>query len=142
MESAEQFLLEQHAADLGKMPPVLMGVASAAIGFAFHETADRSLGWPLLLPLIAVLLWGISFAFGVRYFSHSARVTKANIGGNWAIRHDYEPGKKEADKLFETGNRRMAFAGAAQQWLLLLGAAAYLGGHIWFIIEKAQTPLS
>ncbi len=142
MESAEQFLQEKHATDLGKMPPVLMGVASAAIGFAFHETANRNLDWSLLLPLVAVLLWGMSFAFGVRYFSHSAQVTKANIGLNWAIRNSYEPGKTEANALFDTGNRRMAFASSAQQWLLLFGAAAYLGGHIWFIIEKARSPLT
>jgi hypothetical protein len=132
----EKFLHEQHLSEIGKMPPVLMGVASAAIGFAFHETADRSLDWSLAPILAAVLLWGASFAFGVLRSRHSASLIKANIGLNWATRNNFEPGKDEGQKLFDAANNRVVFANAAQQWLLLLGAAAYLAGHVWFLIDR------
>lgn len=131
----DKFLHEKHMAEIGKMPPVLMGMASAAIGFAFHETADRALSWSLAPILAAVLLWGASFAFGVLQSRHSASLIKANIGINWATRNDYAPGKKEGQELFDAANSRVVFANAAQQWLLLFGAAAYLAGHIWFLIE-------
>jgi len=135
MSETERLLHEQHTAEIGRIPPVLMGVASAAIDFAFHETADRTLAWSLAPILAAVLLWGASFAAGVLRTQHSARLIKANIGLNWAVAHQFEPGKAEAQSLFDSANTRVVVYNAAQQWLLLWGAAAYLAGHIWSLIE-------
>lgn len=133
MTDTERYLHEEHKAEIGRMPPVLMGVASAAIAFAFHETADRPLTWTLAPILVAVLLWGASFACGVLRSRHSARLIKANIAGNTAIAINYPAGKEQADQLFEAANDMVALYCDAQQWLLLLGAGAYLVGHIWFL---------
>lgn len=140
MSDTEQYLHGQHAAEINRMPPVLMGVASAAIGFAFHETAGRPVSWSLAPILAAVLLWGASFAFGVLRSRHSSLLIKANIGLNWATANDYQSGMKEAREMFDAANSRVVFANAAQQWLLLLGALAYLAGHIWFLIDGTGMP--
>jgi len=131
MSETERFLHEQHAAEIGRMPPVLMGVASAAIGFAFHETADRTLEWSLAPILAAVILWGASFACGVLRSRHSARLIKANIGHNWAIANQFQPAMTASQKVFDDANNQVVIYNDAQQWLLLLGAGSYLAGHIW-----------
>jgi len=113
-----------------------MGVASAAIGFAFHETADRSLSWSLAPILAAVLLWGASFAAGVLRSRQNALLIKANIGLNWATAHDFDDGKVKGKQQFDRANNKVVRYGDAQQWLLLLGAAAYLAGHIWSLAER------
>lgn len=42
MSETERFLHEQHTAEMNRMLPVVLDAASAAIGFAFHETAERA----------------------------------------------------------------------------------------------------
>lgn len=136
MNETSQYLHEQHKAETGRMLPVLMGVASAAIGFAFHETTDRPFDWTLAPILAAVLLWGASFACGVLRSRHSGRLLNANIAVNTAIKINYPDGKAQAQQMFEAANDRMVFFNDAQQWLLLLGAVMYLAGHIWFLAAR------
>lgn len=135
--STTEILHQRHVTDLGRMPPVLMGVASAAIGFAFHETADRTLSWTLLPALAAVIFWAGSFAFGIRWSSQFAETARANIGIHEAKAIGLPDLVKQSYQYFEKTNDRMTFARGAQQWMLLLGALSYLAGHIWFLVAPA-----
>ncbi len=119
-----------------RMPAVLLGVASAAIGFAFHETADRQLDWSLVPALAAVLCWAGSFAAGVLFSRAYAVGMKANIGLNIAESAGNADWQKKAKAAFEGLNTKAARRYSAQQWLLLLGALSYLAGHVWMILEQ------
>lgn len=131
--TAKETLHQRHSAELARMPPVLMGIATAAIGFAFHETGDRPISWHLLPILIAVILWAGSFALGIRWSSQFAETARANM----VIHEAKETGNREiiaqSYEFFDKTNNRMVFARGAQQWLLLLGGLAYLVGHIWHL---------
>ena len=109
-----------------------MGVASAAIAFAFHETADRTLAWSLAPVLVAVIFWGASFACAVLRSRESAMVIKANLKMNRGGQEG-----AEGKTLFEAANVKVSRYYDAQQWLILLGAIAYLIGHIWSLAEAA-----
>lgn len=122
------------------MPAVLLGVSSAAIAFAFHETADRPLSWSLLPILAAVLSWAGSFASGVLYSRAYAMGIKGNLGLNYAEKAGLAEGRERAKEMFDRWNERAGRRYARQQWLLLLGAVLYLGGHVWLIVEQAQAP--
>lgn len=124
------------------MPAVFLGVASAAIAFAFHETADRELAWPLLPILGAVLCWAGSFASGVLFSRAYAAGIKSNIGMNFAKKSAQADWEAEAKEKFDKANKKAARRYAAQQWLLLAGAGLYLIGHVWLISETSRARLS
>lgn len=122
------------------MPAVLLGVASAAIAFAFHETADRELAWSLTPILAAVICWASSFASGVLFTRAYANGIKSNIGLNLAEQAQNEKWRLKARTMFDEWNDKARIRYAAQQWLLLAGAGLYLLGHSWSIWEASYAP--
>lgn len=133
MGDDNQYLHERNTSEYMRMPPVLMGVASAAIGFAFHETSDRALA-PSLWPILAaVILWATSFACGARVSHHLARTYKLNASIIEAQTIGYAEGEKMSRAALQKASGRASFYWGAQHWLLLLGALAYLAGHIWHL---------
>jgi hypothetical protein len=139
LSTTDQYLHDRYTTETLRLPPVLMGVASAAIGFAFHETSDRDLAWPLSLALAAVLLWSASFACGVLFSRNYAHATKSNLGLNVAKREGYAHGAALAQAALDKSNTRSSRYYASQQWTLLLGALAYLAGHIWYLSDRPTT---
>lgn len=134
-------LYEEHNREIQRMPAVLLGVASAAIAFAFHETADSRFSWSLLPILGAVLCWAGSFASGVLFSRAYASSIRGNIAMN--IAEASRPDRRdEAKEMFEGWNAKSSKRYAAQQWLLLAGAVLYLVGHVWSIWETPQTRTS
>ncbi len=119
------------------MPAVLLGVASAAIAFAFHETADRGLAWSLVPILGAVLCWAGSFASGVLFSRAYANSIRGNIALNLAEAANLDRAP-EAKTMFKDWNAKTSRRYAAQQWLLLAGAVLYLIGHAWSIWDASE----
>ena len=136
MAENNQYLHERHSAEYMRMPPVLMGVASAAIGFAFHETSDRVLDPSLWPVLAAVLLWAASFACGAKGSQHLAHTYKLNSAIIDAQAIGYAEGLRLSREQLEKASVRTGFYLAAQQWLLLFGALAYLAGHVWHLAAE------
>jgi hypothetical protein len=126
-------LHEEYHKETVRMPAVLLGVASAAIGFAFHETSDRTLSLSLLPILAAALCWGGSFAAGVLFSRAYTLGMKANIGLNVAEQAGRAEWQQQAKSMFDRHNRTAGRRYAAQQWLLLIGAGFYLAGHVWHL---------
>lgn len=118
------------------MPPVLLGVASAAIGFAFHETAQRELTQSLWLVLGAVIAWGCSFTAGVIYSGKLAAAIQANIALNIAEDAKRSDWRRTSKAKLDTANNAARRAYAFQQWSLLVGAIFYLAGHVWHLAEE------
>jgi len=129
-------LHERYTAETLRLPAVLLGVASAAIGFALHETSGRSWAWSLTPAIGAVLLWGLSFASGVLFFQNFTQGTKANIGLLEAKRIGYAQGEKTSNERIDATNKLASRYYGSQQWCLLAGALAYLVGHLWHIIDS------
>jgi hypothetical protein len=129
-------LHEIHHKEVQRMPAVLLGVASAAIGFAFHETADRVPSASLLPLLVAVLAWAGSFTAGVLYSRAYANGIRGNIALNLAEEARNPKWRDDSKAMFEKWNRKASRRYQAQQWLLLTGALMYLTGHVWHIVEQ------
>jgi hypothetical protein len=129
-------LHETHHKEVQRLPAVLLGVASAAIGFAFHETADRASTASLLPILGAVLCWAGSFAAGVLYSRAYANGIRGNIALNIADEARNPDWREKSKTMFDSWNRKASRRYVAQQWFLLAGALLYLGGHIWHIVEN------
>lgn len=123
-------LHEEYHKETVRMPAVLLGVASAAIGFAFHKTSDRTLSFsllPLLLPPCA------GEAHSRSAFCSRAPTLSANIGLNLAEQAGQAAWQQQAKSMFDRHNRTAGRRYAAQQWLLLVGAGFYLAGHVWHL---------
>lgn len=120
-----------------RMPAVLLGVASAAIAFAFHQTADRELAWSLIPILVSVLCWSCSFASGVLFTRAYANGIKSNIAINLAEQANNDQWRSAAKTKFDEWNEKARRRYAAQQWLLLAGAGVYLAGHTWSIWDAS-----
>lgn len=120
-----------------RMPAVLLGVASAAIAFAFHQTADRELAWSLMPILVSVLCWSSSFAAGVLFTRAYANGIKSNIAINLAEKAKNDQWRSVAKIKFNGWNEKARIRYAAQQWLLLAGAGIYLAGHTWSIWDAS-----
>lgn len=133
MSETNQYLHERYSVETMRMPPVLMGVASAAIGFAFHETASRTLSHSLWPILAAVLLWSISFAAGIKCSQNFAQSLKSNTLLLKAQALGDEAGVAVGEEAHRLSAKKVTFYGDAQQWALLFGALSYLGGHIWHL---------
>ena len=131
----DRYLHEKHMQEAGRMPPVLLGVASAAIGFAFHETSDRQLANSLWPVLGAVIAWGISFGAGVIYSAKLAGAIQLNIALNIADQARRADWRAISKEKFDATNVAAGRAYTIQQWALLLGASLYLMGHIWHLAE-------
>lgn len=136
----DNYLHEKHFHETGRMPPVLLGVASAAIGFAFHETADRELTNSLWLVLAAVLSWAVSFGAGVTYSKQLAAAIQGNIALNIAEQARRDDWRTKSKGKFDAANTAASKAYLIQQWALLLGAGLYLAGHIWHLAEAKPKP--
>lgn len=136
-------LQKELADETQRMPAVLMGVASAAIAFSFHETSEREVSWHLLPILCAVLSWGGSFAAGVLFSRNRTSVIKVNMAWNEAEALGDLPKLSDAKRKFKTFADRSALAYSAQQWLMLIGACFYLLGHAWHLVDrpKAETAI-
>lgn len=124
--------------------PYLAGAASA-IAFAFHETSHRILDWSLLPVLLAVICWGASFSAGVWANRYLQLAIKANLAMNMAERDGRQEKFDMATTIFNKNRDRTGSFQEAQLWLLLAGAALYLGGHVWHLAEAVPanaTPIT
>lgn len=134
---AGDFLQERYADEVRRMHGVYLAGAASAIAFAFHQTSDRDLEWPLSATLLAVLLWGSSFASGILANHHLRAGIRANIAVHFAENARRGDWKKQAEGKFSAANKAAGVWSSAQLWLLLAGACAYLIGHIWYLAERA-----
>lgn len=124
-------LRERYTTETLKLPAVLLGIASAAIGFAFHETADRALDGPTIIALSAIGLWALSFASGVLFSQSFTLGIKANIGEIEAQKMGYPEGVEMAKEMFANQRTKSTRFYRWQQYFLLAGALAYLAAHVW-----------
>lgn len=132
-------LHEKYHEETIRLPNVLLGVASAAIAFAFHETSDRQLTFSLIPTALAVIAWSLSFAAGVLFSRAYTLGLKGNIALNEADKAAKAAWKAEAQAMFDEWNKKAGRRYAAQQWLLLVGALFYGLGHTWFLIEQESS---
>lgn len=130
---SDEILHQRHAEENRRLHGAFLAGAPAAIAFAFHQTADRTLEWSLLPILFAVLAWGGSFAAGVWASRWLQMAVKANLAINFADRAQQHDLKQQAHQWFTERRDKVTMFQELQLWLLLLGAAFYLGGHIWHL---------
>lgn len=133
MTESERLLQARHTEENGKVRGAFLAGATAAIAFAFHETADRPLHWNMLPILGAVMAWGASFAFGIWAARHLQSTIKCNIRMLRAERAQDSAAYAEADADFTTYRDKGWHCQEAQMWFLFIGAALYLTGHIWHL---------
>lgn len=136
MTESERYLHEAHTKEITGQRAVLMGVATAAVGFAMHETASRDLAWSLGLVAIAVTCWAGSFAAGILH-SHAAQGSiSANMAQNWAEANGDAKRYHRARALGKVMNRQTGRRYKAQLWFLFAGSISYMLGQSLFILEK------
>lgn len=135
MDETIRLLHERYAKETLRLHAVLMGIASAAIAFAIHETADQTWSLSIALRLAAILFWGLSFAAGVLFSKNFVSATRANIGMLEAKKIEYVEGAEWSKDEIEKFNSKSSFAYRFQQWTLLFGAIIYLLGHIMHVAQ-------
>nr|WP_166177000.1 hypothetical protein [Altererythrobacter segetis] len=137
---SDEFLHQRHVDENKSIRNAFLAGAPAAIAFAFHETAERTLAWSLLPVPLAILAWGASFASGIWASRQLQLAIKGNVGMNLAEREENEEFYNRAKATFEGARDRTWAFQEAQMWLLFVGAAFYLVGHVWYITESASSP--
>ena len=130
MNEMQKFLHDKYVTETFRMHAVLMGVATAAIAFTFHETADKPWSQPLAIQLVAVVLWAISFVCGISFSKNMVIAIKSNIGLIAAKAINYQGGERISTEGANKANSRASIAYRIQQYALFLGAISYLLGHI------------
>lgn len=138
MAVSDHYLHDKHMTETLRMPSVLLGVSSAAIGFAFHETKDQLLSGPLTVQLVGILLWAGSFTCGVLFSRFTTVAIRQNIVMNMAEEGNNPEWKSKASGTFDKTNKNACRAFFWQQVLLLSGAAMYLAGHVWLIADRTK----
>lgn len=114
-----------------------MTAAAAGIGFALHETADWMWDWSLIAALLAVILWAFSFAAGI--WSRQAVMQAMNSNALYleALAAQKASGAQISKDYMAKHAKNAGRLRDAQLWLLVLGALAYMGGHIWHLAEQS-----
>lgn len=135
---ANEFLHQRHADEGTKLHGIVMGAAASGIAFALHETSDRPLAGSLVLILLAVLAWSLSFAAGVINRRKVMQTLKSNLLRNEAQARGDQVAYDIAAEYIEK-HKKIAFLFQEMQlWTLLAGAVLYVSGHIWHLTEQQR----
>ncbi|SNT07268.1 hypothetical protein SAMN06295912_13625 [Sphingomonas laterariae] len=131
------FLLQARHQSVTRQHVFLQGAAGAAIAFAIHETADRTLEWSLGIIAIAVYAWAVSFVGGVLFSQAEQAVFAANMAMNDAKRREDKESISKASLDFSAYNKTAARYYKFQLWGLFVGAVLYVCGHGVHIAENS-----
>jgi hypothetical protein len=135
----DQVRLEYNA-EVIRLATVLQSVPVAAIAFAMHETADRTLSWSLAPITIAVVVWGAGFAAGIENSRTRAKAYKQAILEKALRACGDEAAAAQANSDFGKSNARLHWTHGVSVWTILAGALLYAGGHGWHLMEQTRPP--
>jgi hypothetical protein len=143
----DDYLMEiqkQHRTGQDKYTYFLLAVTASAVAFAVQKTDDSKITYSLLPLGAAVLLWGLSFYFGVK---HLLRV-QTSIFANYNLLQlqkgvhpdqPFHPQLLEAaiqvvKSALEFNSNKLEFYGVWQFRFLIGGAILFL---MWHVMEMA-----
>ena len=136
---ANEFLHQRHADEGTKLHGIVMGAAASGIAFALHETADRPFAGSLVMILLAVLAWSLSFAAGVINRRKVMQTLKSNVLRNEAQARGDQVAYDIAVEYIEKHKNTALFFQEAHLWTLLAGAILYVSGHVWYLAKQEGT---
>ncbi len=145
--SAAEEIYKQHSDSQSRFAYFLLGAAGSAVAFAVHQTKDDALSL-LHIPLgVAVVAWSASFMLGLRYLGYRQVLMSANLemlklqdgthhlGPQGVVVPEYvEIARKACDEINEKAGARARW----QQRFLVVGALAFIAGHVLEMAGRAQ----
>jgi hypothetical protein len=119
-------LSRQHADELSKYTYFLLAVSGAAIAYALDKVGDKPVGYSLLFLAISVLLWAVSFGFGIRNLNLYRQHLSVNAH---CILRDFSG--QEMLETLKPYERSADFASKCQFSFLLGGSLSYLASCLF-----------
>jgi hypothetical protein len=142
---SENVLLEihkQHRTGQDKYTYFLLAVAASAVAFSVQKTDGMKIAYSLIPLGGAILLWGLSFYFGVKnivwvqssiYANFNLLQLKNGVHPNQPAHPVEQKAAMEGvSSAMEKNSKKAQFYGAWQFRLLIAGAVLFL---IWHILE-------
>lgn len=124
-------LSRQHSDELSKYTYFLLATAGAAIAYALKTIESKPPSYPLLLAALSILLWTISFGFGVR----NLHCFRQHIATNTNCILNDATGCQMLEAL-DPWERRAATASSWQFISLVCGSLTYMAFHIAEALAK------
>ncbi len=143
-------LYKAHLAENQRLVYFLLAADGAAIGLALNQTQSAPIVWSQIPLALAVICWGLSFFFGIRYLQYRLSNLYANLtllevqsgqyqesGNNPQLIDAMSNGIREAMKFNE---KRASIFFFLHYRLLILGAILYIAWHILEMYLRTVTP--
>ena len=118
-------LSKQHSDELSKYTYFVLAVAGAAIAYALKALEGKQPSYSLIFIAISIVLWAISFGFGIRNL-HSVR-QHMSVNAN-CILNDFT--SHQMLEALDPWERRAATASNRQFAFLIVGCLSYMAFHI------------
>lgn len=137
----------QHRAAQEKYVYFLLAAVGAGIALAVNQTQDASLAWSQLPLAIAVLLWALSFYFGCRHLGYvestlfaNAALLNVEAGEHPEVGRHTQLMAAAAEGIRSAIDSNSKWASRYARWqfhCLVLGAASYIGWHVYEMFLRA-----